>query len=106
LLYLCGKFYNMEGKLEFRHLLFCYNNLKKIRKWDNNFEVGKHLGYLEAGLVAYGYLETVKVGERYQVKTITIPSNKWWRKDKVETYEQAIIRMTEKMFNENNIIYG
>ena len=86
----------MEGKLEFRHLLFCYNNLKKIRNWDNNFEVGKHLGYLE----------TVKVGERYQVKTITIPSNKWWKKDKVETYEQAIIRMTEKMFNENNIIYG
>lgn len=45
-------------------------------------------------------LESVNI---HKTVTETIKSNKWWKKDKVETMEQAIIRQVENMFTKNNI---
>lgn len=53
----------------------------------------------------FGYLETHKVGDISEIKTEMKPATKWWKKTKLETYEEAIIRMTEKMFKENQIEY-
>lgn len=33
------------------------------------------------------------------------PVTKWWKKPKLESYEEAIIRMAQKMFKENGINY-
>jgi hypothetical protein len=70
------------------------------------FSRGQFLGYLEAGLQSFGYLETSydkdDNGETHKVvKKYTCTS--WWKKDKVETQEQAIIRQVEKMFIDMNI---
>ena len=96
----------MDNNLTIDNLLFCYNSLKKLRtQWSNSsFELGLHIGYLEAGLKNYGYLETIEVGNDFQIKRKVTKSNKWWKLDKVESRSEAIIRMTEKMFKEKNII--
>lgn len=95
----------IETNLSFAKLLYCYNNLKKFRNQFDLVSFGKHLGYLEAGLVTYGYLETVKINNESEIKREILPAKKWWKKPKQETYEEAIIRMTQKMFKENNINY-
>ena len=38
-----------------------------------------------------------------QIKREVIKNTKWWKKDKVESMEQAIIRQVENMFTKNNI---
>ena len=95
----------METKLTFDRLVFCYKSLQKYRTDMGIYHIGKHLGYLEAGLVTYGYLETEMINNIIEVKREIKLSSKWWKKSKKETYEEAIIRMTLKMFNENNIKY-
>lgn len=95
----------MTTTLEMRHLLFCYNNLREKRKWMGSFELGKHLGYLEAGLMLYGCLETKKDGDRTVIDVKMVKSDKWWKKDREENYEEAIIRMIRKLFDENKVVY-
>lgn len=95
----------MENQLTFDKLLYCYKNLKKYRDTIGLIVFGKHLGYLEAGLVSYGYLETIKIGNESEIKREMKPATKWWKKPKLESYEEAIIRMTQKMFKENGINY-
>ena len=90
-------------KLTFNKLLYCYKNLKKYRESMCLITVGKHLGYLEAGLVVYDYLETINNSGTSEIKRNLIKSTKWYKKDRMESYEQAIIRMIEKLFNDNNI---
>lgn len=67
------------------------------------FELGKHLGYLEAGLANFGFLDTVMNGNIREVKRQMKPATAWYKKPKLESYEGAIIRMTENMFKENGI---
>ena len=93
----------MENILTLNNILYCYNNLKKHRSDMLGFELGKHLGYLEAGLVNYGFLKTVMNGNISEVKREMKPATAWYKKPKLESYEEAIIRMTEKMFKENGI---
>ena len=95
----------MTTTLEMRHLLFCYNNLREKRKRMNPFELGKHFGYLEAGLMLYGRLETKKDGDRTVVEVKLGKSDKWWKKDRKETYEEAIVRMIRKLFDEHKVEY-
>lgn len=93
----------MKGELQLSNILYCYNNIKKNREDMWGFNLGKHLGFLEAGLMNFGYLETYKVGDTSEIKREMKPATKWWKKPKLETYEEVIIRMTEKMFKENQI---
>ncbi len=65
---------------------------------------------MEAGLQVYGCRETVKNEDtkskfygNSEIKRETIKSEKWWKKDRLESMEQAIIRQTENMFTKNNI---
>lgn len=95
----------MESKLTLNNILFAYNNLKNNRDNMSTFDIGKHLGYMEAGLQLYDCLEYFKNDKtgNTEIKRNTIRNNKWWKKDKVETIEQAIIRQVENMFKQNNI---
>lgn len=100
----------MESKLKLSNILFAYKNLKKNRDNMSMFDIGKHLGYMEAGLQVYGCLEIVKNEDTKskfygdsEIKRETIKSKKWWKKDRLESMEQAIIRQTENMFTKNNI---
>lgn len=88
--------------LTLENLKFCYDNLK------SNYNMGpgnkgKHFGYLEAGLLQFDYLETVRNNGNNEIKRNIIKSDKWWKKDKPESYESAILRMVEKLFTDNNI---
>ena len=100
----------MESKLKLSNILLAYKNLKKNIDNMSMFDIGKHLGYMEAGLQVYGCLETVKNEDtkskfygNSEIKRETIKSEKWWKKDRLESMEQAIIRQTENMFTKNNI---
>ncbi len=100
----------MESKLTLANILHAYKALKKDREALGPWMVGRYLGYLEAGLQLYGCRESFKnqdpkskfYGES-EIKRETIKSNKWWKSDKTETIEQAIIRQVENMFIKNNI---
>lgn len=100
----------MESKLTLANILHAYKALKKDREALGPWMVGRYLGYMEAGLQIFGYEETVKnedtkskfYGES-QIKREVIKNTKWWKKDKVESMEQAIIRQVENMFTKNNI---
>lgn len=100
----------MESKLTLANILHAYKALKKDREALGPWMVGRYLGYLEAGLQVYDCKETFKNQDpkskfynQYVIKRETIKSNKWWKSDKVETMEQAIIRQVENMFTKNNI---
>ena len=100
----------MESKLTLANILHAYKALKKDREALGPWMVGRYLGYMEAGLQVYDCRETVKNEDNKskfygdsQIKRETIKSNKWWKKDKLETMEQAIIRQVENMFTKNNI---
>jgi hypothetical protein len=89
--------------LTLKNLKFCYDTLKGSYKSMSIYNMGKHFGYLEAGLLQFGYLEVVKINGIQEVKKNIIKSDKWWKKDKSESYESAILRMVEKLFTDNNI---
>jgi len=93
----------MENQLKLTNILFAYKTLKKHRDQMDMLTLGKHLGYMEAGLKVYGFLETVKTKDVSEIKREMKPATKWWKKPKLETYEQAIIRQVENMFTKNNI---
>jgi hypothetical protein len=93
----------MENNLKMSNLVHCYKSLKKHREHLYGFEVGKHLGYMEAGLHNFGYLETVDNNGVNEVKREMKPAAAWYKKPKLEDYEEAIVRMTEKMFTANDI---
>jgi hypothetical protein len=93
----------MENKLTLSHLLYCYNTIKHDREIISDTVTYAHLGYLEAGLVNFGALETEQRGDENIVKREMIKPKKWWKKDREETYEEAIIRQTEKLFTNNQI---
>ena len=94
-----------ETNLTFAKLLFCYNTLQKRREEMASFDIGTHVGYLEAGLVTYGYLETYQANGISEINCEMKPATKWWKKPKRETREEAIVRMTQKMFKENDVNY-
>jgi hypothetical protein len=96
----------MESKLQLGNILYCYNTLKKNRETLSTFDVGKHLGYLEAGLDNWDYSETVKVEGESQIKRELKPATKWYKKAKLESYEEAIIRMVEKMFTDKKVEFN
>jgi hypothetical protein len=89
--------------LTLKNLKFCYDNLKNNYNDMSIYDIGKHFGYLEAGLLQFDYLEYVKNNGINEIKKNIIKSDKWWKKDKPESYESAILRMVEKLFNDNNI---
>ena len=93
----------MESNLKMSNLVQCYKNLKKHRDHLYGFDVGKHLGYLEAGLHNFGYLETVDNNGVNEVKREMKPAAAWYKKPKLEDYEEAIVRQTEKMFTANDV---
>ena len=100
----------MESKLTISNILHAYKALKRDRDNMAPWMVGRYLGYMEAGLQVYDCRETVKnedtkskfYGES-QIKREMRPATKWWKKPKLETMEQAIIRQVENMFTKNNI---
>jgi hypothetical protein len=99
---------DMENQLKSANILNAYKSFKKDRESLCAFSRGQFLGYLEAGLQSFGYLETSydkdDNGETHKVvKKEIIRNTSWWKKDKVETQEQAIIRQVEKMFIDMNI---
>jgi len=67
------------------------------------FQLGKRFGYMEAILQSFDKLETELIDGVTSVKLKTVKSNKWWKSDTKETYQAAIIRMTEGLLIENNI---
>lgn len=99
--------------LKIEHFKYAYNNLKNnLSKMDNQTYF-KHLGYLEACLLNFDSLETIKEGDRTIVRT----NNK--RKilgifgSGKESYGEAIIRMcdnfftrTNEQYNKKSILYG
>lgn len=93
----------MENKLTLSHLLYCYNTIKHDREIISDTVTYAHLGYLEAGLVSFGALETEDIGNVTRVKRNIVKPKKWWKKDREEDYEEAIIRQTEKLFIDNQI---
>jgi hypothetical protein len=94
----------MESKLTLANILHAYKAFKQDRDNMGPWSSGRYLGYLEAGLQVYGYQETIKNKDgQSEVKREVIKNTKWWKKDKVETMEQAIIRQVENMFTKNNI---
>jgi hypothetical protein len=93
----------MENKLTLSHLQYCYNTLKTKRDHMGTPALYAHLGYLEAGLVNFGALETEQRGDENIVKREMVKHTKWWKKDREETYEEAIVRQTEKLFTNNQI---
>ncbi len=100
----------MQSKLTLLNILHAYKAFKQDRDNMGPFTTGRYLGYLEAGLQLYDCRETVKnedpkskfYGDS-EIKRETIKSKKWWKKDKLESMEQAIIRQVENMFTKNNI---
>ncbi len=86
--------------LKVHNIEHCLKTLKEFRKNKHldSFWVGLRLGYLEACLQSYNALETFKnkEGNNEVVKEI-VKSDKWWKKDKKETYEEAIVRMAQKL---------
>jgi hypothetical protein len=100
----------MQSKLTLLNILHAYKAFKQDRDNMGPFTAGRYLGYLEAGLQLYDCKETVKnedpKSKLYgysEIKRETIKSKKWWKKDKLESMEQAIIRQVENMFTKNNI---
>jgi Asp-tRNA(Asn)/Glu-tRNA(Gln) amidotransferase C subunit len=94
----------MENQLKIKNILNAYSDFKTNRLRLRPITVGQYLGYLEAGLQSFGYLETFKNEDGIlEVTKNTIRNNSWWRKDRKETHEQAIIRMVEKLFTDNKI---
>jgi hypothetical protein len=100
----------MESKLTLANILSAYKAYKQDRDNMGPWSSGRYLGYLEAGLQVYGCQETVKNQDpkskfygQSEVKREVIKNKKWWKKDKPETMEQAIIRQVENMFTKNNI---
>ena len=93
----------MENQLKLTNILFAYKTLKKHRDQMDMLTLGKHLGYMEAGLHSYGFLETAKTKDGSEINREMRPATKWWKKPKLETYEQAIVRQVENMFTKNNI---
>jgi hypothetical protein len=93
----------MENKLTLSHLLHCYNTIKHDREIISDVVTYAHLGYLEAGLVSFGALETEQRGNISIVKREMVKNTKWWKKDRDEDYEEAIIRQIEKLFTDNQI---
>jgi hypothetical protein len=91
---------DMENQLKSANIL----NAKSLRKIEKVYVHlrGQFLGHLEAGLQSFGYLETSydkdDNGETQQVVKEIIRNRSWW-KDKVETQEQAIIRLKKVMFH-------
>jgi len=70
---------------------------------NTTFQLGKRFGYIEAILQSFDKLETEVIDGVNSVKLKTVKSDKWWKSDKKETYEAAIIRMAENLLLENNI---
>ena len=100
----------MESKLTLANILHAYKAFKQDKDNMGPWSSGRYLGYLEAGLQVYGFRETVKNEDtkskfygQSEIKREVIKNTKWWKKDKVETMEQAIIRQVENMFTKNNI---
>jgi hypothetical protein len=94
----------MENQLKSANILNAYKSLRKIEKV--LFSRGQFLGYLEAGLQSFGYLETIDKddnGETHKVVKKKLYVIQVGGKNKVETQEQAIIRQVEKMFIDMNI---
>lgn len=100
----------MESKLTLANILHAYKAFKQDRDNMGPWSSGRYLGYLEAGLQVYDCRETVKnedpkskfYGDS-EIKREMRPATKWWKKPKLETMEQAIIRQVENMFTKNNI---
>lgn len=88
--------------LKLGNLKNCYDSLMKNPNM-GSFNLGKHFGYLEAGLLQFNYLETEMIEGVNSVKVKMIKNDKWWKKYKKETYQDAIIRMCKKMFLDNGI---
>ena len=100
----------MESKLTLLNILHAYKAFKQDRDNMGPWMAGRYLGYLEAGLQVYDCKETFKNQDpkskfynQYEIKREIIKSKKWWKKDKLESMEQAIIRQVENMFTKNNI---
>lgn len=92
----------VEEGLNLENLKYCYDSLMNNPNM-GYFNLGKHFGYLEAGLLQFNYLETEIVDGVTSIKTKMVKSGKWWKKDKKEAYQDAIIRMCQKLFLDNGV---
>lgn len=93
----------MENNLKVYNIEYCLETLREFRENRSlsTFNVGLRLGYLEACLQSYGKLETVENKEgTTEVKREVTKSDRWWKKDRRESYEEAIVRMTQKLIKE------
>ena len=83
------------------NIKFCFNNLKKLRETNGNmYHIALHLGYLEAALQSVDALDTTPIDNCNTVTRKIIKSKKWWKSDREETHEQAIVRMVQKYLEE------
>lgn len=93
----------MENNLKVYNIEYCLGTLKSYRevKSLNSFVIGLRLGYLEACLLSFDRLEVVEGKDNTtEVKREIVKSDRWWKKDRIETYEEAIVRMTQKLIEE------
>lgn len=91
------------GKLTIENIKHCFDNIVKEKKsnYPNNYLISVSLGYLEAGLQIFDGLEVKEINGARVVKREMVKHKKWWKKDREETYEEAIIRQTKKLLDEN-----
>lgn len=89
--------------IDISNIKYCYDTLKSLRlaKSSDLYQLGRHLGYLEAYLESNNILETVKKNGINCIKCNTIKGNKWWKRDREESIEESIIRQTEKLLTDN-----
>lgn len=93
----------MKNRTDMLHTLEnVYNELIKYRKggYDDIFHLGRILGYLECVLSTIGELETWVEDGTQKILLKKVKSNSWWKSDKLESIEDALVRMTKKCLNE------
>jgi len=93
----------MENKLTKDNIRFALNTLRELRKGKSEqyYVIGMHVGFLEGALQSFGKLETEKDSNgRRTVKREIIKSTKWYKKDRLEDIEEAIVRMVNKFLSE------
>lgn len=92
----------MENKLTKGNIGYALNTLRELRKGKSSqyYVIGMHIGYLQAALQSFDKLETeIDSDGTKLVKRERVKASKWWKKDRYENLEEAIIRMTLKFLN-------
>lgn len=95
----------IKTELTLDNLFYCYKGILNLHK--RGFGRDKlllSLGYLEACLANFGYLEIVEIDGKVDIKTEIVKYKfLFWIRERKESRLEALIRMTENLLNDKNI---